>query len=253
MKDETGRKVEAFWLRDLGLESGFPSVPVACTVQQLYNGVQMFLRGGRLVVAIPPEKHGHIRDSVGDLSPDELFSVEWLQGALGQDVEKIRGPADLFYADETNFRFGEIRQARALSPADLPACVELQASLDAKELEDSGFEAGKSPAFGVFSGNVLGAVASYSIWEPSIAHINVATHRDYRRQGFATAAVRALARDALSRGLVLQWQTVVWNTNSTALARQLGFEHYSRKLFARCRHKSDDAPVPGMRERPGET
>ncbi len=130
-------------------------------------------------------------------------------------------------------------QARALSQSDLPAYRILEDALDPKDSEDSGFSSGKFPAFGVFPDDVLCAAASYSVWEPSIAHIIVATHPQHRRRGFAKAAVSALAEDAMGRGLVLQWQTVVWNTNSLALARDLGFEHYCSKIFARCRRTSE--------------
>lgn len=239
MNDKTRRVADAFWAHDLGAESGFATLPVSCTVQRLYNGVQIFRRDGAIVIAVPPEKHEHIRDSLSGLSPDELFSVEWLQRVLGPDIEGIRGPAEVFYADETSFRPADTMQARALSQSDLPAYRILEDALDPKDSEDSGFSSGKFPAFGVFPDDVLCAAASYSVWEPSIAHIIVATHPQHRRRGFAKAAVSALAEDAMGRGLVLQWQTVVWNTNSLALARDLGFEHYCSKIFARCRRTSE--------------
>jgi GNAT superfamily N-acetyltransferase len=239
MNDRTRRVVEAFWTHDLGAESGFATLPVSCTVQRLYNGVQIFRRDGAIVIAAPPEKHQYIRDSLSGLSSEELFSVDWLQRVLGPDLEKIRGPAELFYADETSFRPAAKMEARTLSDSDLPGYRILEGALDPKESQDSGFSSAKFPAFGAFSEDMLCAAASYTVWEPSIAHITVATHPEHRRRGFAKAAVSALAEDALGRGLILQWQTVVWNTNSLALARDLGFEHYCSKIFARCRRASE--------------
>ena len=239
MNDKTRRVVEAFWAHDLGAESGFASLPVSCTVQRLYNGVQIFRRDGAIVIAVPPEKHEYIRGTLRGLSPQELFSVEWLQRVLGPDVEKILGPAEVFYADETSFCPADTMLARSLSQSDLPAYRTLEGALAPKESEDSGFSSGKFPAFGVFSDDVLCAVTSYSVWEPSIAHIIVATHPEHRRRGFAKAAVSVLAEHAMGRGLILQWQTVSWNTNSLALARDLGFEHYCSKIFARCRRTSE--------------
>jgi predicted GNAT family acetyltransferase len=103
-------------------------------------------------------------------------------------------------------------------------------------LEDSGFSAEAFPAFGVFSGARLCAAASYSIWKPSIAHIIVATHPEHRRRGFAKATIHALAKDALDRGLILQWRAVAWNVSSLALAQTLGFKHYCSTIFARIHH-----------------
>lgn len=236
MKTKTYQIIEEFWTRDLGLESdGFGDSQVHCSVQNLYNGVQVFRRSGKLIIAVPPKHHARIQDSLDGLSIDELFSVNWLQSVLGQNVEKILGPAELYYADDTTFQLPATREARALSEEDSSAYRLLQAALELKDAEDSGFRADVFPAFGSFSDNILCAAANYSVWEPSIAHIRVATHPEYRRRGFAKAALGALAEDALNRRLILQWQAVAWNTNSLALAHDLGFEHYSTKIYARLR------------------
>ena len=99
------------------------------------------------------------------------------------------------------------------------------------------------PAFGAFSADVLCAAASYTVWEPSIAHIIVATHPDHRRKGFASAAIGALAADAFARGLILQYRAVAWNTSSLALAHALGFSHYCSTLYVRLRAAAPERPA----------
>jgi GNAT superfamily N-acetyltransferase len=242
MKEETYRALDKFWAQDLGLDSGFDASPVRCVAQELHLGVQMLRRDGRLVIAAPPDKCGVIQAAIGGLSPAELFSVEWLQRVLGRDAVKILGPADISYADETSFRSALPGGARALSTADSEAYRLLQAALDPKEQEESGLTADKYPAFGAFSGDMLCAVASYSVWEPSIAHIVVASHPDHRRRGLASAAIKALAADALNRGLILQWRALAWNQPSLALARDLGFKHYCSTIYARLQPSEGDAP-----------
>jgi len=161
--------------------------------------------------------------------------VEWLQRVFAQDAERILGPAEVNYADETIFRSERRHFTRPLSASDSAAYSALAAALDSKEVEDSGVSSEAFPAFGAFSDQILCAVASYEIWETSIAHITVATHPNYRRRGFAKAAVGALATAALDQGLILQWRAVAWNKNSLALARDLGFKHYCSTLYVRIR------------------
>ena len=237
MKADSEQALERFWAHELGVDPGFLgwAPQVCCTVQRLYAGVQLFRRGGRLVVAAPPDRAEFIQDAIHGLSPDKLFSVEWLQRVFLQDAEKILGPAHVNYADRASFRSEGPHSARRISAADAAAYRSLASALDAKELEDSGFSAEEFPAFGAFSGDVLCAVASYTVWEPSIAHIIVATHPDYRRRGFAGAAIRALAAHAFDRSLILQYRAVAWNEPSLALARALGFSHYCSTLYVRLR------------------
>lgn len=230
------QKIHRFWAHDLGVDSEIllPQVPgIICAVQNNYSGVQLFRRGSTLIVASPPGISDSVRDGVHGRSPDNVFSVQWLQSVLGSQAEVILGPAEVNYADATTFLTAHHGSARPLSDADSDAYRLLISSLHESEIAESGATAGKFPAFGSFSDNVLCAVASYAIWASSIAHIIVATHPRYRRRGFARAAVQALAADAFERGLILQWRAVTWNTNSLALAAALGFEHYASTMFAR--------------------
>ena len=236
MKDNTLHTVERFWAHDLGVDTDvFDQSDKLCSVQTLYNGVQMFRRPGKLVVAVPADQQKRVQSSMEGCSVDEIFSASWLKSALGEHAIKILGPAEAHYADETTFRAPDSSVARELQQVDMDSCQRLQTALSATDAEDSGFIAHVFPAFGAFSGTTLCSVANYSIWKPSIAHIRVATHPEHRRCGFAKAAIGALAHHALQRGLVLQWSAVAWNVNSLALARDLGFEYYCTRIFARLR------------------
>jgi len=237
LKPDSQRAVERFWAHELGVDPGFLATApeVSCSVQRLYAGVQLFRRGGRLVVAAPPDQAPLLQDAMRGRSADEVFSAEWLQRVFVQDAERILGPAHVHYADGTSFRSESSGAARPISASDAAAYRSLAAALGSKEVEDSGFSGEAFPAFGAFSAGVLCAAASYTVWEPSIAHLMVATHPGYRRKGFASAAIGALAADALPRGLILQYRAVAWNASSLALARALGFRHYCSTLYVRLR------------------
>ena len=237
MKAHSWEQLDRFWSHELGIDSSLASTPrICCTVQRLYSGVQLFANGERLVIASPPAKAELIQNAIVDISPEEAFSVEWLQRVFANDAERILGPAEVNYADETSFRSEPSHRGRALLTSESDAYRVLVDALDPKEVEDSGVSSDAFPAFGAFSDDILCSVASYEIWKPSIAHIRVATHPNYRRRGFATAAVQALAASALDCGLILQWRAVAWNKNSLSLARDLGFNYYCSTLYVRLRN-----------------
>ena len=234
MKTNNVQKIERFWAHDLGLDADIPTVPgIVCAVQHNSSGVQLFRRGPTVIIASPPGMTDFIRNAVQGRTPADVFSVPWLQHVVGSQVEVILGPAELNYADTTTFCVADRGSARPLSEADSDAYRALISSLTETEILESGALAGKFPAFGAFCDNVLCAVASYAVWQSSIAHIIVATHSQYRRRGFARAAVQALAADAFERELILQWRALAWNTNSLALAASLGFEHYASTIYVR--------------------
>jgi GNAT superfamily N-acetyltransferase len=237
MKTHGWEQLDRFWAHELGIDSSLASTPrISCTVQHLYPGVQLFANGERLIIASPPAKAELIQDAVADDSPEVAFSVEWLQRIFANDAERILGPAEVNYADETSFRSESSHRSRALSTSDSDAYRVLVAALDPTEVEDSGVSSDAFPAFGAFSADILCSVASYKVWKTSIAHISVATHPNYRRHGFAKAAVQALAATALDCGLILQWRAVAWNKNSLSLARDLGFNYYCSTLYVRLRN-----------------
>ncbi|MBO0800137.1 MAG: GNAT family N-acetyltransferase, partial [Blastocatellia bacterium] len=221
------------------------SIPrIFCTVQHHYSGVRLFANGERLIIASPPARAELIKEATVGVIPEEAFSVDWLQRVFADDAEKILGPAEVCYADEASFRTEPNHNGRALLAKDYDAYRALVESLDPKEVEESGVRFPDSrcqfpdafSAFGVFSDDILCSVASYEVWEPSIAHIHIITHPNYRRRGYARAAVQALAAEALDRGLILQWRAVAWNEASLSLAHALGFEYYCSTLYIRLRN-----------------
>jgi GNAT superfamily N-acetyltransferase len=231
----TQREVDRYWAAEMGVGTEFKvsASAITCTTQQLYSGVQLFQRDGFLVVASPQHLTDFIAARIGNRPVAEIFSIEFVERLLGSRLEKILGPARVSYADRSTFRPAPTVSCRLLTPDDAVICRTFAAALSAADLEQSGFDPGEAPAFGVFAGGVLCAVASYQIWEPCIAHITVATHPDYRRCGHGGVAVSALAEFVFARNLILQHRSLASNENSLRLGRSLGFQQYCSTIYAR--------------------
>lgn len=227
--------VAHFWSKELALPAGFhpKAQEVHVVAQDLYAGVQFFQREDWLVLAAPPQRMAAIAERVSGKAVREIYTVEYVECLLSPDVGRILGPAYVSYADAANFRLSPTNGCRLLTSNDAAICEELEASLMPEEIEQSGFDAHGSPAFGSFADGVLCAVARYQVWKPCIAHITVATRPEHRRRGHGRAAVSALAEHALAQDLVLQYRALAVNGNSLATGRALGFQHYCSTIYAR--------------------
>ena len=70
-------------------------------------------------------------------------------------------------------------------------------------------------------------------WQCLHEFIAIVTHPAHRGRGLGKAAVSAIARIALARGLVAQYRTLCANTPSMAIARALGFQRFATTLAIR--------------------
>lgn len=234
MHDSSWARVDRYWADELGLASVAAELPpVSCRAQSRFRGVQVFRIRDVVVIAAPPGRVDGVRDAIAGRAPDAVFTTEWLAGVFGSDAERILGPAALHYADATTFRFVPGATARALSESDSGAYRDFVTRVPPAEVEESGIPAEVHHVYGVFVGDALCGVAHLEEWRSVIAQIGVVTDPAHRRRGFAKEAVSALARDALARGLVLQWRALVSNEGSIALARAMGFEYYASTIFVR--------------------
>lgn len=66
----------------------------------------------------------------------------------------------------------------------------------------------------------VSGASSYSVYRGGI-EIQIDTHKDYRRQGLASAAAAGLILECLNRGLYPSWDAA--NLGSVALAEKLGY------------------------------
>jgi hypothetical protein len=235
MESSNQADVVSFWAREMAVapEVLLEGPPLTISVQSLYNGVQLFLRDARLIVAVPEKLHEFVPRHLVRHAPETIFSVAFLEDLFRDRFEKILGPAHVAYADGSNFR-GIFREgSRPLTEHDTPALELLAAGLTSGEMAQSGFDPKQFPACGVFSESVLVAAANYKIWESRLAHITVAVSAAHRGRGYAQAAVTGLSTAALAAGLVLQYRSLATNSPSLGVARALGFQKFATTLYLR--------------------
>lgn len=236
MHDSSWARVDRYWAEELGLASVAAELPpVSCRAQSRFRGVQVFHIRDAVVIAAPPGQVERVRHAIAGRTPGEVFSTDWLANLFGGDAERILGPAALHYADATTFRFAAQATSRALVESDLRAYHNFLNRAAPADLEESGIPTEVVDVYGAFAGDALCGVAHLEEWRSVIAQIGVVTDPAHRRRGFAKQTVSALARDALDRGLILQWRALVSNGSSIALARAMGFEGYASTIFVRLR------------------
>lgn len=227
--------IDRFWEKEMRAPPGWDKAgtTIRFTEQHLYSGVQLALRKGRLVVAAPSQYVELVQSRFEGHPVEELFTAEAVMRLLAPEAREVIGPAHLSYVDETSYRAAPHDSCRELTADDFGQCEALAASLSAAELEQSGYDWGRTPAFGAFEGGVLGAAANYEIWNSELAHIIVATHALHRHRGLGSAAVSELVEHALARHLIPQYRALASNEHSLRLARALGFEHYVSTIYVR--------------------
>jgi GNAT superfamily N-acetyltransferase len=231
--------VEHYWSSFLGCPREALSRPQTLVVPHAglsdYHGLFVFLRHTLLVVSVPP----HLLDTwcpqaVGWL-PADVLQEDRLRCLVGDAAERIVGPAFVGYTERDTFQPAHTGEVRVLGPHDGTAFTALQAACSPLEWEHGGSQLGDQPVVGAYDGAHLVAVAGYTLWGGSIAHIAVVAHPQYRGQGYGKAVVSGLTAAVLSRGLVPQYRTLEANTPSMALARVLGFERYATTVAVRLR------------------
>ncbi|MFN8567592.1 MAG: GNAT family N-acetyltransferase [Kouleothrix sp.] len=122
---------------------------------------------------------------------------------------------------------------RRLTPADAAAMDALAAAAGLSVWHNSSLAFG--PAFGCFIGERLVAMAATHFATPEIVEIgHVATHPEYRRQGYASACTAALTMAAFA--LAPRVFLMVLERNAPALAtyKQLGFRTMERMCLCSC-------------------
>ena len=95
-----------------------------------------------------------------------------------------------------------------------------------------GFAAGP-----VVDGNLVG-LSQTNPGTARYADIGVATRKEFRRRGFASAAASIVARRIQERGLVPVWSAGEDNDASLRIAARLGFVEVSRRVYLDMRPRS---------------
>jgi ribosomal protein S18 acetylase RimI-like enzyme len=230
------RKIDAFWAGDLGcLPEDFYEAGVGVTERQASGDLyaHVFHRLERLHVDCSPSLYEDVRSAVQGRASGEMFKPAFWRAALGTRVERIVGPTYLGYKDVVDESPID-PHVRLLGVGKGALLDHLRRGVTSQEWEHSGLEEGQ-PIAGYFLDGVIVAAAGYEVWGGTLAHIGVTTHVRLRSRGFGRACVWRITEEAIKSGLVAQYQTLLENEPSIAVARALGFEEYGRRMFVRCK------------------
>ncbi len=237
----TLRMIDEFWAERLGCTPGELYAQTVIVREHHgslagYHGVYAYRRdGGACIVSAPADYVARLRGALAALTPERAFDVEALAGALGDEVERVVGPARIAYADSGDFRRADDDAVRLLVAGDDAALRGLAASCGETAWEHGGIEFGRAPVFGAFERGGLLAAASYTPWGDHILHAGVVAHPVHRGRGLGRAVASAASAHGLASGRVMQWQTLESNTPSMAIGRALGYQPYCRTIAVRLR------------------
>ena len=237
---ETIRAIDAYWAASFGcpVEALRPphTLVLPHDAHERFNGAYAMAFGGEPIVSVPPGELSEVRAALSHWTTTTLMAPSTARESLGDRVSDVIGPAWVGYADERTFRTSMVdSRARILEQADADAVNALRDACTELEWEHGGSALGLDPVAGSFANGTLAALAGFETWGDRIAHIAVVAHPGFRAQGHARAAVALVARQALSRGLVLQYRTLESNTPSRRIADSLGFIHRATSLAVRFR------------------
>jgi GNAT superfamily N-acetyltransferase len=240
LSSATRTAIDAYWALSFAcpVEALRPTraLVVPHAAHESFRGVYAMTFGAEPIVSVPVETIGELAPVLRVWTAATLRSPERALASLGQPAREVIGPAWLGYADAGTFRPRRSSSSRMLDPGDAISVGVLRDACTSLEWEHGGSALGRDPVAGSFVDGVQAALAGYETWGDRIAHIAVVSHPAFRGRGHARAAVAAIARYALDRGLVLQYRTLESNTPSRRIADSLGFHHVATSLAVRLHH-----------------
>jgi GNAT superfamily N-acetyltransferase len=234
------RAIDAYWASSFGCPTEALRPPRTLVLphdaHERFNGVYAMTFGAEPVISVPSGVFTELRSSLASWTASSVRDPAFARESVGSGAGETVGPAWVGYADAGVFRpatFGA--QTRILTRADSSAVDALRDSCPVIEWEHGGSAVGHDTTAGTFVDGVLASLAGYEVWGERIAHIAIVTHPAHRGQGHGRAAVACVAREALARGLVLQYRTLESNTASRRIGESLGFVHWATSLAVRFR------------------
>jgi hypothetical protein len=240
-KSSTRQIIDAYWAQRLGTGAAVLERD-ACTViahggdMQGYHGVYALRTQTGCVVSAPPALETTIRTAIGERSPSQVFDSAFLQRAVGEQVERVVGPASIAHADDSDFVAAPASHVLQLRDGDRDALVRLRDACDETEWEQVGIDPGSSdPVFAAFDEGSIVAAVSWKEWGERIKHVGIITHPAQRGHGHGLAVASAITAHGLSIGGIMQWQALQSNAPSLAIGRRLGYQPRYESLALRLR------------------
>jgi len=234
-----------FWAKFLGINPSdwnLSGVEIRAHVGLTgYTGIWCFRRRDLTVVSAPDGWVSHLRNRIGSGDANRLLDESFLRNLLGEDFERLIGPAFQGCLEPAAFRHASAREVRPLLQEDDAAYDRLRADCGPEVVGVSGLLK-STERVGYFRASMLLAVAGYRPWTDFAGDPCILTHPGHQGRGYGTAVASAVVRRALNEGKLLLYQTLEANTGAVHIARKLGYEQYARHVAVRLRN---DSPTLG--------
>ncbi|MFI8685805.1 GNAT family N-acetyltransferase [Rossellomorea sp. NPDC077527] len=232
-------RVYAYWADFLGCDYSELITPTVSVVQHSeslsgYNGIYCFNNGTSCLISAPAKYVAELHKAVSGHGPDQAFDAEWLVHSIGDQYERIIGPAFQGYVDSDSFL-----QASSESVVELKTeqhkmlLKELREACTEMEWQHSSIDEEKGPIFLRILNEKAVAAGSWRKGESGFLSVGIISHPTHRGKGHAKAVVNDLTKRGLSSGTMMHYQTLESNTSSVAIAQSLGYVRLGRTLAIR--------------------
>ena len=238
---ETGatERIDAHWSRFLGVPASALRSPGVIVTAHAdlhgYRGIWFFVRGYSAVVSAPSEWVARLERVCDSAPPGELVSRGWATRALGRAAGEMIGPSFQGWLPEAHFRPVAADSVQRIPESGAAVVSSLQSSCSPEDWEHGGIDAaaGVADVWASFRGAQVVALGQLRPRSSGAVDPCVITHPAHRGQGHALRLVSAMAKEALSAGRLVLYQTLLANVPAVSLALRLGFEQYATLLAVR--------------------
>jgi RimJ/RimL family protein N-acetyltransferase len=158
--------------------------------------------------------------------------------ALGDDVERVIADVRLAYADDAVIPAAS-RAGVYLITDNYPVFEGLGARADPFYWREDWAGEGADARFVIVDDGEIVAMATYGAWAETVGSIGVFTDAPARGRGLSGRVAAVAAADAISLGLVAQWQSQRSNVSSERVADKLGFVTLGGRQVVRVRATGD--------------
>lgn len=230
-------RVDLHWARFLGIAARELSRPGVLVTEhaalESYQGVWCFTRADRCVISAPAGWVETLRECVAGV--DAMHVAASVEAALGGLAGLRVGPSYQGWLPPEHFTPVRSPEVCKLDRDGASALAALRSAVSPVEWESSGLASDRAETWGDFARGEIAALGQLRARGDRAVDPCVISHPRARGSGSGSRVVSAMCEEALSRGTLVLYQTLLANAPAVAIARRLGFEHYATLVAIRLR------------------
>ncbi len=228
-------RIDQYWATKLGLQPELLHQPGIRVIELVDpredNQAHVFVRDETCVISVDRNLMDRLPDQISNLALTGGDRSKGEQTLFSLPVDRIIGPIWQGFAEPADFKPHVSDRVRKLGPADQKSLRSMARAGTPVEWQVSGVHFDNPDLFGAFADGELVAIAHHNLLTTFAANIGVITHPAFRGRGFGKAATSMAMQDALDKGYLVLYQTMVDNGASLALAQRLGCKTYAQTLI----------------------